>query len=67
MENEPLIKKTKVLLPPLHILMGFVKNFIKSLKFEGPVGERLKEIFPKISEAKLKEGVFIGPDIVNLI
>ena len=55
-----LLKKTKVLLPHLHILMGIVKNFIKSLKFEGPVGELLKEIFPKISEAKLK-------DIVKLI
>ena len=65
MKNEPLIRKTKVLLPPLHILMGVVKNFIKSLKF--PVGELLKEIVPKISEAKLKEGVFIGPDIVKLI
>ena len=27
----------------------------------------LKEIFPKLSEAKIKEGIFVGPQIRQLI
>ena len=46
---------------------GNSKKFIKKLKFDGSVGCVLKELFPKICKAKLKEGVLIGPNIAKLI
>ncbi|KAK9729027.1 hypothetical protein QE152_g16919 [Popillia japonica] len=51
------------LLPPLHIKLGLMKNFIKALDKDGPGFQYLKQKFPYISEAKLKEGIFIGPQI----
>lgn len=55
--NVPLVPPDKILLPPLHIKLGIVKNFIKCLgKNESPAFQRLGDIFPRLSKAKLKEG-----------
>ena len=35
--REPLVRREKVLLPPLHIKLGLVKQFVKALDFEGEV------------------------------
>ena len=41
-----------------------MKNFVKALgKTESAGFQYLVEKFPKISAAKLKEGVFVGPQI----
>ena len=57
-----------VLLPPLHIKLGLIKNFVKAIvKYnkEGQGFQCIKLKFPKISDAKIK-GVFIGPQIKEL-
>lgn len=54
--HESLVPKDKVILPPLHIKLGVVKNFIKSLNTEGYAFKRIQTIFPRLSAAKLKEG-----------
>ena len=56
-----------MLLPPLHIKLGLIKQFVKSLPRDGDCFRYLCSKFPKLSEAKLKEGVFTGPDIRKLI
>ncbi|KAJ8716001.1 hypothetical protein PYW08_013286 [Mythimna loreyi] len=63
----PLVDPKDVLLPPLHIKLGLVKNFVKALDKEGPAFQYLKTIFPKLSDAKLKEGIFVGPQIRKLM
>lgn len=63
----PLINPNNVILPPLHIKLGLIKNFIKALDKNGPAFTYLKAIFPALSEAKLKEGIFIGPQIRKLL
>lgn len=65
--KQPLAEPDKICLPPLHIKLGLVKNFVKGLDKEGSALVYLKEIFPKLSQAKIKEGVFIGPDIRKLM
>lgn len=57
--NVPLVPVENILLPPLHIKLGIVKNFVKALNREGPAFQILKTIFPRLSEAKLKEGNYI--------
>lgn len=44
-----------------------MKNFTKALDKEGEAFKYIQSKFPGISEAKLKEGIFVGPDIKNLM
>ena len=59
----PLVPTEKVLLPPLHIKLGLMKNFVKALTKDGAAFQYLAQKFPAISEAKLKAGIFVGPQI----
>ena len=53
----PLVPVEKILLPPLHIKLGLVKNFIKALNPESNAFNELKRIFPRLSGMKIKEGL----------
>ena len=59
----PFIDPTKYLLSPLHIKLGLAKQYVKALNKDGDCFEYLGEKFPAISDAKLKEGIFDGPQI----
>lgn len=63
----PLIDPSKVLLPPLHIKLGLMKNFVKAINKDGAGFKYLKEKFSRLSDAKINEGVFIGPQIRTLM
>ncbi|KAL4710689.1 hypothetical protein ACJJTC_004334 [Scirpophaga incertulas] len=52
--NEPLVPFEKIILPPLHIKLGLMKNFVKALPKDGPGFLFLKTKFPMLSEAKIK-------------
>jgi hypothetical protein len=54
------------LLPPLHIKLGVVKNFVKATDQTGPTFRYLAEKFPGISAAKFKVGFFVGPQTRKL-
>ena len=63
-KHTPLIDPRKVYLPPLHIKLGFIKNFVKAMDRYGKYFQYLLEKFgPKKSDAKLKADVFYGSDI----
>ena len=68
MRNRPLVPKEKVLLPPLHIRWGVFKQFVKALKLEegSSIIKYLLKKLPALSEAKIKEGVFVGLQIRKL-
>lgn len=53
----PLVPIEKVLLPPLHIKLGIVKNFLKALNPDGNAFNELRRIFPRLSGMKIKEGM----------
>ena len=44
-----------------------MKNFVKAMNQAEAAFTYLQETFPRLSEAKLKEGIFIGPQIWDLI
>jgi len=52
--NVPLVPIHKILLPPLHIKLGLVKNFIKAIIRDGEAFKCLTKIFPRLSVAKEK-------------
>ena len=53
----PLVPQNKIILSPLHIKLGLYKQFVKVLRKDSPAFEFLHECFPKLSDAKIKEGV----------
>jgi hypothetical protein len=53
-------------LPPLHIKLGLIKNLVKAMNIEGDGFNYLRQKFPRISEAKMKEGIFVGPQVRKL-
>lgn len=65
--EKSLIDPKIVLLPPLHIKLGLMKQFVKALNEEGDCFKYLDKKFPNISDVKLKEGIFDGPQIRTLM
>ena len=61
MENQPLMELSKILLPSMHLKLGLVKNSVKAMNQGEAAFTYLWEKFPRLSGAKLKEGIFIGP------
>ena len=66
-ENQPLVDPSKILLPSMHLKLGLMKNFVKAMNEEEAAFTYLWEKLPRLSAAKLKEGVFIGPQIRDII
>ena len=62
-----LVNEKDIMMPPLHIKLGLMKNFVKKLDRTGHTFLYLGTKFPKLSEAKIKEGVFVGPQIRELL
>ena len=44
-----------------------MKQFVKALNKEGEGFKYLHSVFSSLSEAKIKEGIFVGPDIRKLM
>ena len=66
-QHIPLVNPDKVLMPPLYIKLGLMKNFVKALAKQNSNGfEFLCEKFTELSQAKLKEGIFVGPQILEV-
>jgi len=65
--SPPLVLPEKVYLPPLHIKLGLMENFVKGMDKTGRGLEYVRNKFPSVSDAKIKEGIFIGPQIRELI
>ncbi|GBN10989.1 hypothetical protein AVEN_13652-1 [Araneus ventricosus] len=64
--HDPLVPKENIYLPPLHIKLGLIKQFVKAMDNTGDGFNFLKTKFPRLSEAKIKEGIFVGPQIRQL-
>lgn len=62
-EAEALVDRNNVMIPPLHVKLGVVKNFLKFVVAKQPAGRQyLKAKFPKLSDSKITEG-----KVLNLI
>lgn len=64
--HEPLVDAKNVLLPPLHIKLGIMKQFVKALDKDSACLQYMCQKFPSI-KAKVKEGLFVGPQIRKLM
>ena len=65
--NEPLVNRDRIILPPLHIKLGLMKQFVKALDKHGSCFNYIVRKFPGLSMEKLKAGIFDGLQIRKLI
>lgn len=65
--EKPLVNPKNVLIPPLHIKLGIIKQFVKALDKDGRCFKYIEKKFPKKSDEKLKSGIFDGPQIRTLL
>jgi hypothetical protein len=65
--SPPLVLPEKIYLPPWHIKLAFRKNSVKSMDKTGRGFKYVRNKFPSVSDAKIREGIFIGPQIREMI
>ena len=65
--SHPQVEPSKILLSPLHIKLGLMKNFVKALDREVRGFAFLHQKFQRKTMEKLKAGIFDGPQIMELI
>ena len=67
MINEPLVDRDSTFLPPLHIKLGLMKQFVKALDKNGNCFRYIRSRFPGTSYEEVRAGIFDGPQIRTLI
>jgi len=65
-QHPALFEWHKILLPPLHIKLGLMINFVKAIDRTGSAFKYVAKKFPRLSEAKIKVGVFVVLEIRKL-
>ena len=65
--NEPIVNRDRIILPPLHIKLGLMKQFLKALDKHGSCFNNIVQKFPGLSMENLKAGSFDGPQIRKFI
>jgi hypothetical protein len=61
--QEALVPRQKILLPPRHIKLGLLKEFIKALDPNSATLHHIRKMFSHLSDTKVKGGIFTGPQI----
>jgi hypothetical protein len=60
------LDKSEVYFPPLHIKLSLIEIFVLAVDKDCEGFACLRQKFPKISETKMKEGIFISPQTKQL-
>ncbi|KAF2369124.1 hypothetical protein FHG87_000132 [Trinorchestia longiramus] len=66
-QENSLVDMNKVFFPPLQIKLGLMKNFVKAMDKNGTAVQHLLHLFPALSSAKLKKGIFVEPQIREVL
>ncbi len=64
--EEPLVER-EIIVPPLHIKLGLIKQFVKALDENEECFKYICSVFPGLTIEKLKAGNFDGPQICKLL
>ena len=66
-QHPALVDSQKILFSHLHVKLGLMKNFVKALNKTKAGFQYLYEKISRLSEAKIKERVFVGPQTRELL
>ena len=61
--NELLVAREKIIISPLLIKLGLMKQFVKTLPVTAECLNYIYRAFPALTIKKLKAGIFDGPQI----
>jgi hypothetical protein len=61
--NASLIAREKNLLPPLHIKLVLIKQYVTALDEDNAALQYIQSLFPKLTEGKVRAGIFVGPQV----
>jgi hypothetical protein len=64
---EALLPREKILLPPLHIKLGLLKQFVKALDPNSAALHYIRKMFPHLSDVKVKRSIFTGSKIREML
>ena len=65
--NEPVLNRNRIILPPLHIKLGLIKQFVNALDKDDDCFNYITKSFPGLSMEKLKTNFFDGSQIRKLM
>ena len=65
--RQPLVLREKILLLTLRIKLELAKQLVKALKPDSEAFKHVQAMFPKLSEAKVKGGIFTEPQIRQML
>ena len=65
--QDSIVNRDKIIFLPLHIKLGLMKQFVKTLETEGECFQHIITALPGLSFEKIRAGVFDGPQIRTLI
>ena len=61
--NKPLVNRDRIILPPLYIKLGLMKQFVKALNKDGDYFNYIAKTFPGLNMENFKAGIFHEPRI----
>ena len=61
--HQALVPRENILLPSLHVKLGLLKQFVKALVLNSADLHQTRKMFPHLSDAKVKGGIFTGPHL----
>ena len=64
---QKLLVDAKIILPPLHVKLGVMKQYAKALDHNRDCPRYICQAFPGLSQEKKKAGVLNGPQIRQLL
>jgi hypothetical protein len=64
--HRDLFDKKKIYLPPFHLKLELINIHVKATNKEGEGFGYLRQKFPLTSETKIKEGIFVRPQVKPL-
>ena len=65
--NVALVPRDRIILPPLQIKLGLMKQYVKALNKDSECFQYILRKFHNLSMEKLKVGIFHGPQIRKLV
>ena len=65
--QDPIVNRDKIIFPLLHIKLGLMKQFVKTLETKGECFQHIITALPGLSFEKIRAGVFDSPHILTLI
>jgi hypothetical protein len=65
--SQTLVNQDNVFLPPLYIKLSLMGHVVKDIDQNGSGFLYIKQNFPRIREARIKDEIFLGPQIREIM